>query len=49
MIKKGSTFGAMGVATFKMANQWMVTYSIDDNSRDYLFEENKLAALEVRR
>ena len=42
-------FGATGVATIKTANQWVVTFNVDNDSRDYLFEENELAALEVRR
>ena len=49
VIKKGSTFGATGVATIKTANQWVVNFKVDNNSRDYLFEENELAALEARR
>ena len=49
MIKKGSMFGVMGVATIKTANQWVVTFNVDNDSRDYLFEENELAALKARR
>ena len=49
VIKKGSTFRAMGVASIKTANQWVVTFSMDNVSKDYIFEENKLTALEVRR
>ena len=47
--KKGLIFGAMGVASIKMANQWVVTLSIDNDAKDYIFEENELTALEARR
>ena len=49
MTKKGLIFGAMGVASIKMANQWVVTLSIDNDAKDYIFEENELTALEARR
>ena len=49
VIKKGPTFGATGVATIKTANQWVVTLSVDNNAKDYIFEENELAALEAGR
>ena len=47
--KKGLIFGAMGVASIKTANQWVVTLSIDNDAKDYIFEENELTALEARR
>jgi hypothetical protein len=47
--KKGLIFGAMGVASIKTANQWVVTLSVDNDAKDYVFEENELAALEARR
>ena len=49
VIKKGSTFRAMDVASIKTANQWVVTFSVDNVLKDYIFKENELVALEVRR
>ena len=49
VVIKGTMLGAMGVASIKSANQWTVTFSVDNDSRDYVFEENNLAALDTRR
>ena len=49
VIKKGSMFGVTGVVSIKTANQWVVTFSVDNDTKDYIFEENELAALEAGR
>ena len=49
VVIKGTMLGATGVASIKRANQWTVTFSVDNDSRDYVFEENNLAALDTRR
>ena len=49
MTKKGSMFGAIGVAIIKTAKQWVVMFSVDNVSKDYIFEENELVALKARR
>ena len=45
---KGSMLGATGMARTKTAYQWVVTFSVDKDLKDYIFKENKPAALEAR-
>jgi hypothetical protein len=42
----GAWLGAVGVAKEKKDKQWVVTFTVDDESRDVTFEEKDLAALE---
>jgi hypothetical protein len=46
IVVTGAWLGAVGVAKEKQGNQWVVTFTVDDDVRDKSFEEKELAALE---
>ena len=47
VVVKGTRLGTLGVAKTKTGNQWTITFSVDNDRRDFVFEEADLAALEV--
>ena len=47
IIITGEWLGAVGVAKEKKDKQWVVTFTVDNESWDRTFEEKDLAALEV--
>ena len=47
VVVKGAQLGARGVAKNKQGNQWVVTFSVDNDVRDFVFEETDLAVLEA--
>ena len=44
---KGTRLGARGVAKNKQGKQWVVTFSVDNDVRDFVFEETDLTVLEA--
>ena len=49
VVVKGTQLGTTGVAKTKTGNQWVITFSVDNDRRDFVFEEADLAVLEVTR
>ena len=47
VVVKGAWLGTRGVAKNKQGNQWVVTFSVDNDVRDFVFEETDLAVLEA--
>ncbi|KAH9019731.1 hypothetical protein EDB85DRAFT_2153546 [Lactarius pseudohatsudake] len=45
-IIEGSWFGAVGVVKGRQGHSWTVSFTVDDDSRDFVFEERVLAPLE---
>ncbi|KAH9162307.1 hypothetical protein EDB89DRAFT_2079838 [Lactarius sanguifluus] len=46
LIIDGSWFGAVGVVKGRQGNSWTVSFTVDDDSREFVFEESDLAPLE---
>ena len=47
VIVKGAWLGTRGIAKIKQGNQWVVTFSIDNDVRDFVFKEMDLTVLEA--
>jgi hypothetical protein len=46
VITNGRWFGTVGVAKRRQGEDWSITFTVDDDSRDFLFQEKVLAPLE---
>ena len=49
VVIKGARLGATGMAKEKQGTKWVVTFNVDNDFRDFVFEENDLAALDASR
>jgi len=46
VILNGSMFGSVGVAKGREGNDWIVTFTVDDDSWDFIYEEKDITPLE---
>ena len=49
VVVKGAWFGITSVAKVKTGNNWIITFSVDNDTQDFVFEEKDLTALDATR